>query len=71
VLIREQPVRARIELVKHLDGDLLITSRPSLARERRAEITGRVKSDSLLSDQEAVCLQVVAGVGFEPTTFGL
>ena len=70
-LIREHPVRARIELVKHLDGDLLITPRPSLARERRAEIAGRVKSDSLLSAQEAVCLQVVAGAGFEPATFGL
>ena len=70
-LIQEQPVRARTELVKHLDGDLLITPRPSLVRERRAEITGRVKSDSLLSAQEAVCLQVVAGVGFEPMTFGL
>jgi len=34
--------------------------RPSLARERRAEITERAKRDSLLSDQEAVCLQVVA-----------
>jgi Bacterial extracellular solute-binding proteins, family 5 Middle len=32
-----------------------------VAGERRAEITGRVKSHSLLSDQEAVCLQVVAG----------
>ena len=32
---------------------------------------GRVKSDSLLSDQEAIRLQVVAGAGFEPATFGL
>ena len=40
-------------------------------QERRAEIYGRVKSDSLLSDQEAVCLQLVAGLGFEPRTFGL
>jgi hypothetical protein len=39
--------------------------------ERRAEITGRAKSDSLLSDQEAIRLQVVAGAGFEPATFGL
>jgi len=60
-LIREQPIRARIEILKHLDGDLTIAPRPSLAGERRAEITGRVKSDSLLNDQEAVCLQVVAG----------
>jgi hypothetical protein len=29
--------------------------------ERRAEIRGRAKSDSLLRNQEAVCLQVVAG----------
>ncbi len=57
--------------MKHLDEDLLITPRPSLARERRAEIAGRVKGDSLLSAQEAVCLQVVAGAGFEPATFGL
>jgi len=68
-LIREQPIRARIEILKHLDGDLVIAPRPSLARERRAEITGRVKSDSLLSDQEAVCLRRVAGAGFEPATF--
>jgi hypothetical protein len=32
--------------------------------KRRAEIKGRAKSDSLLGDQEAVCLQVVAGAGF-------
>jgi len=35
--------------------------RPSITGERRVEISGRAKSDSLLGDQEAVCLQVVAG----------
>src|SRR5262249_23118320 len=70
-LMRRDPVRARVEILKHLDGDLVIAPRPSIVRERRAEIAGRVKSNSLLSDQEAVCLQVVAGAGFEPATFGL
>jgi hypothetical protein len=40
---------------------LVIVPRPSSTGERRAEISGRAKSDSLLRDQEAVCLQVVAG----------
>jgi hypothetical protein len=31
----------------------------STTGERRAEISGRAKADSLLRDQEAVCLQVV------------
>ena len=39
----------------------MIVPRPSITGERRAEIRGRAKSDSLLKDQEAVCLQVVAG----------
>ena len=59
------------EILKHLDGDLVIVPRPSSPGERRAEISGLAKADSLLRDQEAVCLQVVAGAGFEPATFGL
>jgi site-specific DNA recombinase len=70
-LLRREPQRAKVEILKHLDGDLLIVPRPSTTGERRAEISGRAKSDSLLSNQEAVCLQVVAGAGFEPATFGL
>ncbi len=69
-LMRQDPQRAKIEILKHLDGDLVILPHPSLAGERRAEIRGRAKSDSLLRDQEAVCLQVVAGAGYEPTTLG-
>ena len=70
-LLRRDPLRAKVEILKHLDGDLVIVPRPSTTGERRAEISGRAKSDSLLRDQEAVCLQVVAGAGFEPATFGL
>ena len=64
-LVRQDPVRARAE-----DGDLLIWPKPSEAGEHRAEIVGRLKANSLLRDQEAVCLQLVAGAGFEPATFG-
>ena len=60
-LLRRDPQRAKVEFLKHLDGDLVIVPRPSAAGDRRAEIRGRAKSDSLLRDQEAVCLQVVAG----------
>jgi hypothetical protein len=60
-LLRRDPQRAKVEILKHLDGDLVIVPRPSITGERRAEISGRARSDSLLRDQEAVCLQVVAG----------
>ena len=69
-LLQRDPQRAKVEILKHLDGDLLIVPRPSTTGERRAEISGRAKADSLLRDQDAVCLQVVAGAGFEPATFG-
>ena len=73
-LLRRDPQRAKVEILKHLDGDLVIVPRPSTTGERRAEISGRAKADSLLRDQEAVCLQVVAGAGFaecymQPDTF--
>ena len=60
-VLRRDPQRAKVEILKHLDGDLVIVPRPSITGERRAEIKGRAKSDSLLKDQEAVCPQVVAG----------
>jgi hypothetical protein len=60
-LLRRDPRRAKVEILKHLDGDLVIVPRPSSPGERRAEISGRAKADSLLRDQEAVCLQVVEG----------
>ena len=60
-LLRQDPQRAKVEILKRLDGDLVILPRPSTTGERRAEISGRAKADSLLRDQEAVCLQVVAG----------
>jgi hypothetical protein len=70
-LLRRDPQRAKVEILKHLGGDLAIVPRPSRPGERRAEISGRARADSLLRDQEAVCRQVVAGAGFEPATFGL
>jgi hypothetical protein len=63
-MLRQDPQHAKVEILKHLDGDLLIVPRPSSPGERRADISGRAKSDRLLRDQEAVCLQVVAGAGY-------
>ncbi len=60
-LLRRDPQRAEVEILKHFDGDLVIVPRPSVTSERRAEIRARAESDSLLIDQEAVRLQVVAG----------
>ena len=60
-LPRRDPQRAKVEILNHLDGDLGIVRRPSSPGERQCEISGRAKSDSLLKDQEAVRLQVVAG----------
>ena len=39
--------------------------------ERVVRVTGRAKIDGLLRGEEAVRLQLVAGAGFEPATFGL
>ena len=69
-LLRRDPQRAKVEILKHLDGDLVIVPRPSVTGERRAEIRGRAKSDSLLRDQEAVCLQVVAGLDLNRRPLG-
>src|SRR5512138_2326595 len=60
-LLRRDPQRAKVEILRHLDGDLMIVPRPSSPGERRAEISGCAKAASLLRDQEAVCLEVVAG----------
>jgi hypothetical protein len=70
-LLRRDPQRAKVEILKHLDGDLVIVPQPSSPGERRAEISGRAKADSLLKDPEAVRPQVAAGAGFEPAPFGL
>ena len=48
-LPRRDPQRAKIEIVKYLDGDLVITPRPSITGERRAEISGRAKGDRSLA----------------------
>jgi Recombinase zinc beta ribbon domain len=69
-LLRDDAPRARLEILKHLDGDLTIHPLPSQAptteRARGAghafEIRGRIKHDSLLAvNQEAACGTLVAG----------
>ena len=49
-LVTQDPVRARVEIRKHLDGDLELVPGP----ERQIELRGRVKPTSLLVAQEAV-----------------
>jgi hypothetical protein len=63
-LLRTDPPAARVEMAKHLDGDITIKPLPAPPGQKRAEIFGRVAQNSLLGPQEAVCLQVVAGGRF-------
>ena len=74
-LLREDAQRARLEIPKHLDGDLTIRALPGEVKRGAGhafEISGRIKHDSLLAmNQEAACGRLVAGAGFEPATFGL
>jgi predicted PhzF superfamily epimerase YddE/YHI9 len=60
-LLRADPVRAKAELAKHLDGELVLTPLPSAQRERRAEVRGRAKLNGLLEGQEAVLQYVGCG----------
>ncbi len=69
-LVNRDPVAARIEILRHLEGDLVLNPLPSSTDERRAEIAGMVSGAGLLAE-ETGRLQVVAGGGFEPPTFGL
>ena len=43
-LLRRDPQRAKAETLKHLERDLEIVPRPSLAGERRAEIRAAQKA---------------------------
>lgn len=49
-LVTQDPVRARVEIRKHLDGDLELVP----GTDRQIELRGRVKQNSLLVAQEAV-----------------
>jgi len=68
-LLATDPPGARREIQKHLD-DLRMEPAPELG-ERAVRVTGRAKVDGLLGGEEAVRLQLVAGAGFQPATFGL
>ena len=70
-LLRDDAPRARLEILKHLDGDLkihpLLSEAPTTKHARGAghafEIRGRIKHDSLLAvNQEAACATLVAGL---------
>ena len=47
---------------EQVEGALLAKFREAMTAPM---ISGRAKSDSLLKDQEAVCLQMVAGAGYD------
>jgi uncharacterized protein YlxP (DUF503 family) len=68
-LLARDPAGARREIEKHVE-DLRIAPAPEVG-PRVVRLTGRVKADGLLAGEEAVRLQLVAGAGFEPATFGL
>ena len=55
-LLDRDTQRAKIEIAKHLDGDLVVKPLGGERGERRAEIKVRVKPDGLLGFQEAVDL---------------
>jgi hypothetical protein len=63
-LLREDAQRARLEILKHLDGDLTIRALSGEAQRGAGhpfEITGRIKRDGLLAHrQEAGCATLVA-----------
>jgi hypothetical protein len=48
-LLQRDPLRAKVEIPKHLDGDLVIMPRPSSPGERRAEISGRLNALATVS----------------------
>ena len=68
-LLASDPAGARREIQKHVE-DLRVAPAPEVG-QRVVRVTGRTKIDGLLGAEEAVRLQLVAGAGFEPATFGL
>ena len=68
-LLSRDPVGARQQIQKHVE-DLRVAPAPDVG-DRVVRITGQAKVDGLLGGEEAVRLQLVAGAGFEPATFGL
>jgi hypothetical protein len=61
---RQAQVPAKAEIANHLDGELTVRPLPSTRPERPAEIRGRVKPSSLLAEEEAAFLRLVAGGRF-------
>jgi Recombinase zinc beta ribbon domain len=61
--LRTDPLRAKVELGKHLEGDLLVEPKAGPAEEKRAVITGALKHDGLLASEAGgrSRLAIVAG----------
>ena len=63
-LLRREPAQAKAEIAKHLHGELTVRPLPSTGSERRAEIRGRAKLNSLLAgcDRPAVFMHAIEDV---------
>jgi DNA invertase Pin-like site-specific DNA recombinase len=62
-LLASDPRRARLEIAKHLDGDLTVEPRPAEVGERRVIIAGRVKPDALLAGGQEGAVFTEVGCG--------
>ena len=51
-LLAKDPVRARVEIRKHLEGDVELVPLGAEGRRRRVELRGRIKSASLLAPHQ-------------------
>jgi site-specific DNA recombinase len=72
-LLHRDPVRAKAEIARHLDGQLSIRPLPSNTNQRRYEISGAVRPGGLLSiysEETAGRLQIIAGARLSFTDTG-
>ena len=60
-LLATDPVRAKIEIARHLDGTLSFRPLPSASGEKGYEITGVARGDGLLGDEGAGRVRVYCG----------
>lgn len=62
-LLAGDPYRARLEIAKHLEGDLTVEPRTGEDGERRAVIEGRLKHDALLAGSQEGAVFTEVGCG--------
>ncbi len=70
-LLQDDPAQAKAEIARHLEGDLVLKPLPKNGRKRRVEISGSVNPAGLFAQAGDFRMEVIAGAGFEPATFGL